>query len=213
MFSLAGMIILVAGLWYWTPSQNDDDTILQTPLVQPITEVPVTYEYKDTTLGFKITFPLAFSSTSNDSLYRIDETYTYTAIGPGKSISGVKFTIPKAMTAKTNLSADSYLSVEHLPSDQSCDAIAFLGDSTTESKSIREGTFSYLFASSSEAAAGNRYEEHVYALADSDPCIAVRYFIHYTAIENYLEGTVIEFDKVALLKNFDRIRKTLELSK
>jgi len=50
-----------------------------------------------------------------------------------------------------------------------------------------------------EGAAGNRYEEQVWALKDSSPCFAVRYFIHSTVVENYPEGTVIEFDKPASL--------------
>jgi hypothetical protein len=63
-----------------------------------------------------------------------------------------------------------------------------------------------------ESAAGNTYEELVYVLADSpDPqnCMAVRYFIHTTRIENYEPGTVREYDRAALLRSFDEIRRSL----
>ena len=73
---------------------------------------------------------------------------------------------------------------------------------------IENGT-EYSFASSTGAAAGNRYEEDVYALATSSPCTAVRYFIHSAAIENFPAGTVREFDRGALLTEFDKIRQSL----
>jgi hypothetical protein len=64
-------------------------------------------------------------------------------------------------------------------------------------------------ASTTGAAAGNRYEETVYAIPGTNPCVAVRYFVHYGVIENYPPGTVRQFDKQALLDQFDRIRRTL----
>ena len=69
----------------------------------------------------------------------------------------------------------------------------------------------YSVASSTGAAAGNRYEETVYALPGTNHCIAVRYFIHYGVIENYPVGLVREFDKKSLLKEFDTIRRTLNI--
>ena len=62
---------------------------------------------------------------------------------------------------------------------------------------------------STGAAAGNRYEETVYTLPGTNPCIAVRYFIHYGVFQNYPAGTVREFDQQALLASFDAIRHTL----
>ena len=118
-----------------------------------------------------------------------------------------------AMASGTNLSNDTYISIEHLATGQVCDAATFLGASRVKSQTIRDGVMEYSMASSSDAAAGNRYEEYVYALPGTNPCIAVRYFIHYGAIENFPKGAVKEFDKVALLNEFDHIRSTLMLTK
>lgn len=206
-FSVA-LIVIVAGVWYWSTHQGSD-VATQTPVTQPTTEVPATRVYKDDTLGFSITFPTALSSTTNDALYRIETLYTYTGMGPGTSIPGVKFTIPRTMTTGTNLSTDSYLSVEHLVKGQACDAVAFIGIPNVKSQTIREGTLTYSFASSSGAAAGNRYEESVFALPNTSPCIAVRYFVHYGAIENYDASSTKAFNRKKLFTDFDAIRRTL----
>lgn len=175
-------------------------------------EIQATHVYHDTALGFSLTLPTAIASSSSDSEYSVDTSYKYTAQGPGKAISGVKFTIPKSTAAGTNLSSDSYISVEYLPGP-TCDAAPFMSDPSSKSSTVREGVLSYSVASSTDAAVGNRYEETVYARSDSNPCIAVRYFIHYGAIQNYPEGQVREFDKAALLEEFDQIRRTLALKK
>jgi hypothetical protein len=74
---------------------------------------------------------------------------------------------------------------------------------------MNDGEMLYSVASSTGAAAGNRYDETVYALPGTNPCIAVRYFIHYGVIENYPAGTVRAFDEAALRSEFDAIRRTL----
>ncbi len=61
------------------------------------------------------------------------------------------------------------------------------------------------------AGAGNRYEETVYATPSMSSCVAVRYFIHYVAIENFPDDTVKAFDQEALLNQFDQIRRTLTI--
>ena len=161
--------------------------------------LPQTYE--NGTQGFSIRLGDGFTTTAN---------YTYQNLGPGKTIGGVKFTIPASMATGTNLSNDSYISVEEIPNAQSCSATLFLPSGATASAVTDQGT-DYSFASSSDAAAGNRYEEDVYALPGTNPCVAVRYFIHWGAIENYPTGAVKEFDKAALTQTFDSIRRTLTL--
>jgi membrane-bound inhibitor of C-type lysozyme len=149
--------------------------------------------------------------------YRIDEKYQYQGFGPGDGIDGVKFTIPADLAKGTNLSQDTYVSVEEIPDNYGCSGDLFLvwqgihaGDSV-----VNDNGTTWYVASSTEAAAGNRYEETVYAIfkdvnaEESSTCIAVRYFIHYGAFENYPSGTVREFDMVGLLKEFDAIRRTL----
>ena len=142
--------------------------------------------------------------------YTFDNSYKYQNIGPEISIPGVKFQISDEFTNGTNLSKDSYLSIERRDGTQSCSASDFLSSTQEiESKIIEDGNFIYSVASSSDAGAGNRYEEYVYAFSDVNPCLAVRYFIHYSSIENYDPGTIVEFNKVELLKEFDAIRKSI----
>jgi len=139
--------------------------------------------YSNSAAGFSLRLPPG---------YTVDESYKYEALGPGKTIYGTKFTIPASEAAGTNLSNDSYISVEEIPQTSVCTNALFGGTNTG-------------------AAAGNRYEESVYAISGTNPCVAVRYFIHYGVIDNYPAGTVKEFDKDALLKEFDSIRETLVL--
>jgi membrane-bound inhibitor of C-type lysozyme len=138
----------------------------------------------------------------------VDEGYQYQALGPGKNIGGIKFSIPASVASGTNLSPDSYLSVEEIPQASSCSAALFL-DQGAMAHAVSDGATTYSVASTTGAGAGNRYEETVYALPGTNPCVAVRYFIHYGVIGNYPAGSVKEFDRAALLAQFDAMRRTL----
>jgi len=159
--------------------------------------LPQTYE--NGTKGFSIRYPSGFV---------VNDPYTYQELGPGKDIGGVKFTIPTSLASGTNLAADTYVSVEQIPQIRTCSASLFL-DQGPKATSMDDDGITYSVASSTGAAAGNRYEEIVYAMPDTNPCIAVRYFIHYGAFQNFEPGTVEEFDEQALLSMFDSIRRTL----
>jgi membrane-bound inhibitor of C-type lysozyme len=156
--------------------------------------------YLDGTVGFSIRYPADYS---------IDTSYKYQALGPGKDISGVKFTIPSSLATGTNLSSfNTGVSVEIIPAVQDCNAGLFL-DGNTSVQTITDNGSEYSFASTTQGAAGNRYEEEVWAIPGTNPCIAVRYFIHSTNIGNYPEGTVSEFDRTTLISQFDKIRQSL----
>lgn len=155
--------------------------------------------YSNSSEGFSIRLP---------SDYTIDESYRYPNLDPGKIISGIKFTIPELAAAGTNLGVDTYISVEEIPQTQACTANLFMVRDEAE-RTIPEGKTTYSFASSTGAAAGNRWDEQVYALSGTNPCVAVRYFIHYGVIENYPAGAVQEFDETSLIAEFDAIRRTL----
>lgn len=152
--------------------------------------------------GFSLRYPVG---------YTVDESYHYQSLGPGHDISGIKFTIPASMATGTNLGSDTYVSVEEIPHTQSCSALLFLSSGATVKNTTDAGT-TYSVASVSDAGAGNRYEETVYALPGTNPCIGVRYFVHYSVIDNYPPGTVKQFDSATLLKQFDSIRRALIIS-
>ncbi|HEY4488087.1 MAG TPA: hypothetical protein VJB97_01045 [Candidatus Paceibacterota bacterium] len=191
-------IVLAAGIGYYFWSimgELPDPGTERSPGVSQI----ATSTYATTT--FSIVYPRE---------YIADDTYAYTGV-PNKPIAGVKFTVPQSLTSATNLSSDTYVSVESLPRAKSCTGDIYLPvDVRAETKT--ENGVSYSVASSSSAGAGNFYEEFVYALSGTSPCIAVRYHIHSMNIGNFATSTEVrEFDRNALLSAFDEIRRSLQL--
>lgn len=170
----------------------------QTPAVPALTQ-----SYSNSAMKFSLQLPDGFTT---------DESYKYQLIGPGEEIKGVKFTIPSTVATGTNLNSDSYISVEQISGLQNCIAGPFLWKGQNITLSPTDDITPFLFASSSDAAAGNRYENVVHALQGTNPCVAMRYFIHYGSIANYPPGAVREFDERALLAEFDAIRQTLHVT-
>jgi len=149
--------------------------------------------------GFSIAAPAAFTP---------DPTHDYTALGPGKDIKGFALTIPASLAKGTNLGADSYIAVETLPGTAPCSATAFL-DSPTAAPTVTSHGITYLVATGNDAGAGNFYDETVYAVKGSSPCVGVRYFVHSLNIGNFTPGAVTAFNGPALIAQFDAIRATL----
>jgi hypothetical protein len=193
---VVAIFVLILALLYLGRTPTSVQSTNNTPPVSVSEQT-----YASSTFGFSIQYSLGYS---------VDENYRYQALGPGKDISGVRFIIPSSMATGTNLSPDSYLSVERILGAKNCNASLFLGEGSSV-HTIVDGVTTYLVASSTGAAAGNRYEETVYTLP-GNPCIAVRYMIHYSVFENYPKGMVHEFDHVAILHQFDEIRRTLVVS-
>ena len=201
--SLAVIILVVLGIAmifaiiYRGPigalfSQNVPEPAETTPVV------PQTVAYATTT--FSLQYPAD---------YTLNEKYFYEQFS-GKPIGGISLTIPSSMATGTNLSADTYLSVEQLPRAKNCTADIFIPANVTAHEVFDSGT-TYSVASTSGAGAGNFYEELVYALPSSSPCTAVRYLIHSTNVGNYPAGMVREYDRAALFSVLDTIRRSLVL--
>lgn len=172
-------------------------------IVAPDPTGVLTQAFASSTAGFSIRFPEGYS---------VDPAYRYQALGPGRSIAGVRFIVSADMAAGTNLSRDSYVSVEWLPGAASCSADLFIEPSGAPS-TFTDAGIDYSVATGTDAGAGNIYDEAVFAIPGTNPCTAVRYFIHSTQIGNYPEGTVTEFDKAKVVTEFDFIRRSLVLGR
>jgi hypothetical protein len=154
--------------------------------------------YHDDRHGFAIAYPPHWA---------VDRNFTRDLSPP---IHGVSFTISADRVKGTNLGSDTRLSVEHI--DGPCRASRFLDEAEGE-HSVTDGNRTYSVASENGAGAGNRYEETVYALPGPRSCVGIRYFIHYSAIQNYDPGSVKEFDRDELIQTFDRMRRSLAFTK
>jgi hypothetical protein len=179
-----------------------------TPKVEPIVEETsqqtTTTTYTNTEHGFSVTYPKTFI---------IDTLYGYQGFGPQETIKGTSFTVPPSVATGTNLSSDSYLSIEYIPKVTTCKAESFLDFANgAKAYTVIDNGVTYVTASSTGAGVGNRYEETVYILSGKSTCYGIRYFIHYSVLENYPVGLVKEFDKQSLLMSFDTIRRSLVIT-
>lgn len=159
--------------------------------------------------------PISYANSANHFSIRVpvqatlDEQYRYQELGPGRDISGIRFVIPPTMATGTNLAPDTYLSVEELSLATSTECSANLFLDGVKPQIVKDGEVTYSLGATLGAGAGNRYEEAVFALPGTNPCIAVRYFIHSGVFENYPPGTVKPFDEKAVTALFDAMRHTL----
>ena len=198
-FVWAGGIVLIvaAGIFVWKTLPSSS---------KPVGQVPATSQQAATSTYATTTFSLVYPRELT-----ADESYVYDKVNPKKPIYGVKFAVATAVATGTNLASDTYLSVEQLPRAKNCTGDIYLA-ANVKPTIVTDNGVEYSLATSSEAAVGNRYEESVYALIGSSPCTAVRYFIHYSAMENFASGAVQEFDRAALIAGFDKIRQSLVLT-
>lgn len=117
--------------------------------------------------------------------------------------------VPKALVEGTNLGSDSRLSVE--TTLRACNAHAFIDDLQSEGSERRSG-LNWSTGSSTDAGAGNFYDEKIFVARANGHCLAVRYFIHSANIGNYPEGTVRPFDRNRLMALFDRMRTSVSVN-
>lgn len=194
---VALLVIGAGGYYVWGMIGEEAPPVTPTPQI-PVQVATTTYA----TSTFSVVYPQNFTK---------DEAYAYRGFEK-KPIAGVKFQIPLTMATGTNLSSETYVSVESLPRAKNCTGDIYI-PADVKATQLTEGTVVYSVATSTGAGAGNMYEEHVYALSGSEPCVAVRYFIHSMNIGNFEAGAVREFDRAGLLRAFDEIRRSLMLSR
>lgn len=185
------ILVAVGGFYFWNPGTRG----------APSESAPAVEE------SVMNTYATSTFSVSYRADFTVNDAYAYEGV-PKKPISGVKFTVSANIVAGTNLSSDSGVSIESLPRAKNCTGDIYLFD-TVRPVSMTMGSTTYSVATTSDAGAGNFYEEQVYAIEGSSPCTAVRYFIHSLNIGNFEPGVVIEFDRATLLSAFDAIRDSL----
>jgi hypothetical protein len=177
---------------------RDEETTFKGCLSVALDPGSLPLTYASSSLGITLRYPDG---------YTVSDTYRYTDVGT-TSIPGIKLTIATTTATGTNLSRDSYISVESLdlPAD-ACTADHFIDRADAAATStVTVDTTVYSYASTTGAGAGNRYEEQVFVRPGSTSCIAVRYLIHTTVLENYDPGTVLLYDRATLLSTFGAIR-------
>ena len=145
--------------------------------------------------------------------FRIEDTYSYDLISSENKPTWVAFYVSPDETNDTNLSQDSYFSVE-FTDNTTCEVKDFIDTQmySNQSSGTDENGNEYLLVSWEDVWAWNRYEQSLYLYDKEEECLAVRYFIHYWVIENYPD-TVKEFDKNALINTFDISRESLTLTR
>lgn len=191
------VILALIGIYVITKPKSESVVVNPPPVVVPAAPQVQTYS----TSTYSVTYPADFT---------IDEAYAYQGV-PKKPIPGVKFTISSTMATGTNLSSDSGVSIETLPHANKCSGDIYMYQNV-KSRELIVASTTFSVASTTDAGAGNLREEIVYAIPNSHPCTALRYMIHTTNMGNYPEGTVREFDRAALMTEFDKIRDSLMLS-
>ena len=194
-FIIGAALILLAGGGYYAWTLYSET---QTPVAEPVVETPVierNVQYASTTMKFSLAYPAAFT---------LQESYAYTRVSPTKPIVGVKFLVPASFTEGTNLAPDSGVSVEQLPRAKVCTGDIFV-KANVRTREVPVGTLTLSVATSTESIGADTFEEMVFAVASSSPCIAMRYFIHTTAV-----GTsTTAFDRSLLVAEFDKISQSL----
>lgn len=209
---LAGLVVIGILVWGYTTSMQNktpDVPVGQNPQQGISPTMPSISEYLKTDMltntetadwglfsseEFAIKYPKDFTLNKN---------YTNQTLGPGKERNGISFTIPASMTTGTNLSKDSFVSVETLPHASTCEAKEFFDGIAQTSVSFDGGTLT--FVQTSDAGAGNFYEEYLAAVPSKNGCQGIRLLIHSTNIGNYDPGTIKEFDRTQLLSIYETI--------
>lgn len=193
---LIGALAIAFAWFVFNPSPEGDPDALEP--IGTATGTEAWRRYSNPDFGFEVRIPASFE---------VEDSYFYYALGPGREIPGIAFNLRPEAVAGTNLSPDTGVRVEQL-SRAACAPSDFLLTTATGTPMVIGGN-SYVVATSSDAGAGNRYEETVYALKHRGMCYGVRFFIHSTAIENYEPGTVAPYHREGLISTFQAILGTI----
>ncbi|MDD5068680.1 MAG: hypothetical protein PHS53_02465 [Candidatus Pacebacteria bacterium] len=141
-------------------------------------------EYRSDESGYIVEYPQDF---------RVDESGKSPVTGD--FIQGIIFHFPTSLTSGTNLSQDSYISIE-TKGEVACTPEDFLGDPLLKQlPDINSGSIAWKGGMVGDAGAGNMYVQNAYATLHNTVCYGVRLFLHSTNVDNYPSGTIRAFDR------------------
>jgi hypothetical protein len=199
MLIIGAAIILVAIGGYFAWALFSEPVAVEPTTPEVVAPVNTDVSYASSTMKFSLSYPQGFT---------VDEKYAYTRVSASKPISGVKFMVPASFTQGTNLAADSGVSMEVLPRATACTGDIYL--KANVKAQAMSGPVPFSVATSSDKAGADTFEEAVYAVSSSSPCIAMRYFLH-TVNSTSTASTTRAFDLAAVLAAFDKIRASLSV--
>jgi hypothetical protein len=155
--------------------------------------------YADFNLGLSMRYPADFV---------VNKEYFYDGMGANKYIQGVSFAVPNEKLEGTNLLPGTQASIEIIPNMPNCTVRLFMSDPDRVTAVEEDGVlFSTAYKKSSNKK--NEYEEHVYAVMDSSPCVAVRYLIHTEPITSYTSPDRAQYSREDLFSAFNTMRDSL----
>jgi hypothetical protein len=200
---IAGIVILivlvVGGFLAWKAISNSAPAEEPAPTPEAPVVTDTRASYASSTMKFSLRYPQEFT---------LQEPYAYTRVSPTKPISGVKFAVPVALTEGTNLAPDSGVSVETLPRANLCTGDIYL-KANVKAQPTTSGAITYSVATSTETVGADTFEEAVFAIPGTSPCIAMRYFLHTVAATGTASTT--PYDRTAVLTALESIRNSLTL--
>jgi len=163
-----------------------------------------TLKYVSSTYGFSIRRPKTASVVTSgfDGFLPLTK----------KAVVGI--VLPKSLFHGTNLQeAAVYIGASKLPAvlaawNMPVAAIGETGAGTTAINGV-----SFAIFTSSDAGAGNYYEQRTYRVVHKGTCFEITEFLHSNSIGNYTPGTVQEFDKVKFQGYLEAIVDTFRFTK
>jgi hypothetical protein len=190
------ILILVGGIYYFKyVTHKNAQTATEENIDQNINE---TMTYSNLKAGYQIDYPKSFPVS-----YRNEKS----SVGPQ-----VSFNFPKSFTQGTNLAPDSVVEVEIIKGSL-CAASDFLvePDTTGDETQVTIHDLNFNIATSTGAAAGNRYEQVVYAIQNLNMCYGIKLFLHTTTVANYPAGTVKEFDRAKVNEVYNNMLNSFQI--
>jgi hypothetical protein len=141
--------------------------------------------------------------------WTIQTDYTFNALGPGHPLSGVLFSIPQSAAAGTNLSSlGTGVAVVIPPAQQPCNARDYLATARDSIELGEAGTL-WTVARATDVGAGTKSTTQVFARRINGQCLLVLYLVHTTDLSAYPKGSVRPYNRVALMRTFDQLRRSL----